>query len=220
MSTIQWSLYEEIECHPGHMRKQVSYETCHVALHRYQPGGEGYEEHQHPELQAGIILYGQMAMVFPDGPRHLGPGELYVIPGGVLHGGKGGGQSEALVLNLYLRPHLMVAEEPRISVSDLEGLRNEILKTANAVIRRVDLKAGDSLPPSQDETADEFDILLDGTARYGLDQGARPLTRFDVVRRVGGEHDVISAGPNEGAALVRISIPSHRTGLDTAIDQH
>lgn len=209
MSTIQWSLLDEIECHPGHMRKQVSYETCHVALHRYLPGGGGYEEHRHPELQAGIILHGQMAMVFPDGPRQLDPGELYVIPGGVLHGGKGGGHTEALVLNLYLRPHLMVAEKPDIAFSDVERLRIEPLNTANSVLRRIDLKAGDRLGPSQGNAADEFDILLDGTAHYGLDQDAQPLSRYDVVRRGSGENRVISAGPKEGATLIRISIPSH-----------
>lgn len=219
MSTIQWSLHDETECHPGHMRKQVSFETCHVALHRYITGGEGYEEHRHPELQAGIILQGQMAMVFPDGPKRLSPGELYVIPGGVLHGGKGDGLSEALVLNLYLRPHLMIAEDPKIALSDLERLRTEPLKTPNAVLRRIDLRAGETLGPSQDKMSDEFDILLDGTAKYGLGHAARPLSRYDVVRRVGGEHGVISAAPNE-ATLVRISIPSHPPGLDTAVDQH
>lgn len=58
------------------------------------------------------------------------------------------------------------------------------------------------------------------TARYGPDRDAHPLSRFDVVRRASGEHNVISAGSNEGATLVRISIPSHFAELDTAIDQH
>lgn len=191
------------------MRKQVSYETCHVALHRYCAGGEGYDLHEHPELQAGIVLQGHMAMEFPDGPKRFGPGDLYVIPGGILHGGTGDGPSEALVLNLYLRPHLMAAERPEIFVNDLEGLRGGELATVNAVLRRIDLEAGQTLSSSQSRTADEFDILLSGTARFGLAADAQPLSQFDVVRRSEAGNKMIQAGPTEGATLLRISIPAH-----------
>lgn len=210
MKTIEWSLHDEVECHPGHLRKQVSFDTCHVALHRYLPGGGGYEVHEHPELQAGIILYGEMAMEFPDGPRLLGPGDLYIIPGGIPHGGKAGGQAEALVLNLYLRPHLMVAEDAGIAVSNLEALRRGTLNGINASIRRIDLAPGERLLADQVGTVDEFDILLSGTASVDAMQAAKTLSRFDVVPWSETKGGMITAGGPEGAILARIAIPEHR----------
>lgn len=132
-----------------------------------------------------------------------------MIPGEVPHGGKGDGPTGALVVNLYLRPHLMAAEGNAIAFNDTEGLRDGRLATTNATIQRFDLPAGATLAGSEDAVADEFDILLDGAASYGA--AADTLSRFDVVRRDEGRSELLRAGADSGATIVRISIPRHLT---------
>lgn len=41
--------------------------------------------HQHPHEQAGIVLEGRMELTIGDETREVGPGEMYIIPGGVEH---------------------------------------------------------------------------------------------------------------------------------------
>ena len=41
--------------------------------------------HSHPHEQLGIVIEGQIEFVVADEKKILGPGEVYVIPGGVEH---------------------------------------------------------------------------------------------------------------------------------------
>jgi quercetin dioxygenase-like cupin family protein len=52
--------------------------------------GEEVPEHQHPNEQVGLVLKGQITMIVAGESRSLGPGETYVIPGGVPHGASSG----------------------------------------------------------------------------------------------------------------------------------
>jgi quercetin dioxygenase-like cupin family protein len=53
--------------------------------------------HQHPHEQAGMILTGQVEMWIGDDRRLVGPGDVYVIPGGVQHGARAvGGPARVL----------------------------------------------------------------------------------------------------------------------------
>lgn len=41
--------------------------------------------HSHPHEQLGIVIEGQIEFIIADQKKVLGPGEVYVIPGGVEH---------------------------------------------------------------------------------------------------------------------------------------
>lgn len=41
--------------------------------------------HSHPHEQAGTVISGSMALTIDGETRHLGPGDTYLIPGGVEH---------------------------------------------------------------------------------------------------------------------------------------
>ena len=41
--------------------------------------------HSHPHEQLGIVIEGQIEFIVEDQKQTLGPGEVYVIPGGVEH---------------------------------------------------------------------------------------------------------------------------------------
>lgn len=41
--------------------------------------------HSHPHEQAGIVLTGELEFVIDGEARHLKPGDLYIIPGHVVH---------------------------------------------------------------------------------------------------------------------------------------
>ena len=41
--------------------------------------------HSHPHEQAGIVLEGELDFVIGGEARRLQPGDLYIIPGGVVH---------------------------------------------------------------------------------------------------------------------------------------
>jgi quercetin dioxygenase-like cupin family protein len=41
--------------------------------------------HSHPHEQLGIVIEGQIEFIVADQKQVLGPGEVYVIPGGVEH---------------------------------------------------------------------------------------------------------------------------------------
>lgn len=41
--------------------------------------------HSHPHEQIGIVVSGQMELTVDGRPRLVGPGDVYVVPGGVTH---------------------------------------------------------------------------------------------------------------------------------------
>jgi quercetin dioxygenase-like cupin family protein len=46
--------------------------------------------HSHPAEQAGVIIEGSYAMVIGDERRTLHAGDMYIVPGDVVHGGQAG----------------------------------------------------------------------------------------------------------------------------------
>jgi quercetin dioxygenase-like cupin family protein len=43
------------------------------------------EEHSHPNEQMGIVLFGRMVFTIGGESKTLGPGDVFRIPGGVVH---------------------------------------------------------------------------------------------------------------------------------------
>lgn len=58
----------------------------HLMLSRveFEPGAI-VEAHSHPHEQAGMVLQGRARFIVGDEERVLGPGDMYMIPGGVTH---------------------------------------------------------------------------------------------------------------------------------------
>ena len=48
--------------------------------------------HSHPHEQSGVILSGELTLTLDGETRRLGPGDMYLVPGGVEHGGTAGPQ--------------------------------------------------------------------------------------------------------------------------------
>lgn len=46
--------------------------------------------HSHPHEQGGVILSGELTLTIAGETRLLGPGDMYLIPGGVEHSGVAG----------------------------------------------------------------------------------------------------------------------------------
>ena len=50
------------------------------------------EPHSHPHEQLGLLLEGELTFTIGDETRTLGPGEMWRIPGGVVHSAVAGDQ--------------------------------------------------------------------------------------------------------------------------------
>ncbi len=60
-----------------------------MAVVDLEPGAE-VPAHSHPHEQCGVVLEGELALTV-DGVEHrLKPGDVYVIPGGVVHSARAG----------------------------------------------------------------------------------------------------------------------------------
>lgn len=55
-----------------------------MSLVEFQPGAI-VEAHSHPHEQMGMVLEGRARFIVGDVEKVLGPGDMYVIPGGVVH---------------------------------------------------------------------------------------------------------------------------------------
>jgi quercetin dioxygenase-like cupin family protein len=55
-----------------------------LSVVRFQPRSV-VEEHSHPHEQMGILLEGRLEFTIGEVTRLLGPGDMWRIPGGVLH---------------------------------------------------------------------------------------------------------------------------------------
>ena len=56
--------------------------------------------HQHPHEQAGTLLSGEFELTIGGETRWLKPGDVYLIPGGMEHGGRAG-ETPARVLDVF-----------------------------------------------------------------------------------------------------------------------
>lgn len=55
-----------------------------MSLVEFQPGAI-VEAHSHPHEQMGMVLEGQARFIVGDEEQVLGPGDMYIIPGGIVH---------------------------------------------------------------------------------------------------------------------------------------
>ena len=67
------------------------------------PAGQEVKEHSHPNEQIGFILQGTFIFTIDGETRDLGPGDTYVIPGGVPHSGAAGPEG-AVAIDIFSPP--------------------------------------------------------------------------------------------------------------------
>lgn len=69
---------------PGVEIRTVAGENMMLSHVTFAPGAV-VEAHSHPHEQGGIVLEGRARFVIGDEERILGPGDMWLIPGGVTH---------------------------------------------------------------------------------------------------------------------------------------
>ncbi len=84
---IAWDAVALEQVAAGVTRQVVHGEQQTLVRYLYQPGAV-FERHEHPQEQITIVLSGQIEFTIGDKVVTLDPGELVVIPGGVLHGAR------------------------------------------------------------------------------------------------------------------------------------
>ena len=80
---------EKAECaartiFPGVEIRTACGQEMMLSFVEFQPGAV-VEAHSHPHEQAGIVLEGRALFQVGEEERVLGPGDMYVIPGHVVH---------------------------------------------------------------------------------------------------------------------------------------
>ena len=81
---------------PGIVAHAIRGEKVMVALVELEPDTE-VAEHSHPQEQAGFIIEGTFTFTIGGETRRLGPGDTYVIPGGVPHSAKSGPEGNVVI---------------------------------------------------------------------------------------------------------------------------
>jgi quercetin dioxygenase-like cupin family protein len=56
--------------------------------------------HSHPHEQAGVVISGELELTIGGETRWLKPGDTYIVPGGVEHGGRTG-DAPARILDIF-----------------------------------------------------------------------------------------------------------------------
>jgi len=74
--------------------KEMLLSATDIAAHAVVP------LHQHPHEQAGTLLSGEFELTIDGETRWLKPGDVYLIPSGVEHGGRAGA-TPARVLDVF-----------------------------------------------------------------------------------------------------------------------
>ena len=90
---------ETKELAPGVMARTFWGEKMLLSLLEFDPNSE-VPNHTHPHEQGGMILEGELEMNIGGDARLLKPGDTYIIPGGIEHGGKSG-SAPARVLDIF-----------------------------------------------------------------------------------------------------------------------
>lgn len=102
MPFIDLNDHPEIELAPG-ARARTPYGE-RVMLSRLElDEGSVVPLHQHPHEQAGMLLEGEMELTIGDETRLCRPGDMFIIPGGVLHRARTV-KGPALVLDIFSPP--------------------------------------------------------------------------------------------------------------------
>lgn len=85
---------------PGATAKTFWGEKMMLSRVVIEPGGV-VPPHQHPHEQAGVVLEGQLEFTIGGETRVLGPGDMYVIPGGVEHTVVSVSDETAIALDIF-----------------------------------------------------------------------------------------------------------------------
>lgn len=70
---------------------------------KFEPDGI-YPLHSHPWEQSSIVVQGRMRLTVGDEVREVGPGDMWVAPAGVPHGGKILGDEPVIFIDIYSLP--------------------------------------------------------------------------------------------------------------------
>jgi quercetin dioxygenase-like cupin family protein len=84
---------------PGVEILTTSGKNLMLSVVRFEPGSV-VAEHSHPHEQMGMLLEGRLEFTIGSVTRVLGPGEVWRIPGGVLHSVRAF-ESPALALDVF-----------------------------------------------------------------------------------------------------------------------
>lgn len=76
---------------PGVQIHTAAGQQLMLSLVEFEPGAV-VEPHSHPHEQMGILLEGQLEFVIGDERQVLKPGQMWRIPGGVVHSARAGDQ--------------------------------------------------------------------------------------------------------------------------------
>ena len=87
---------------PGAVAHAIWGENVSFALVDMEPDVE-IEEHSHPNEQVGFIVQGSFTFTIGGETRVLGPGDTYVIPGGVRHSARSGPEG-TVALDIFSPP--------------------------------------------------------------------------------------------------------------------
>ncbi len=96
--TVNWDDVPVETVLPGITRAIVHGERQSLVRYRYEPGSI-FPEHSHPQEQITVVLSGRIAFEIGGERRVFGPGDVAVIPGGILHGAEVVGSEVVDTLN-------------------------------------------------------------------------------------------------------------------------
>ncbi len=107
MSFFKWDEVPTDELTPQVKRKVVHLENVMLVYTEREAGVE-MPIHQYPHEQVGLVLQGKAKIILGDEKRVIGPGEGYLIPSNMKHGG-------------------LVGEEPIILLAVFSPIRDDFL---------------------------------------------------------------------------------------------
>jgi len=70
---------------------------------KFEPDGN-YPLHSHPYEQTSVVIQGRMRLTVGDEVREVGPGDMWVAPPGVPHGGEILGDEPLIFIDVYSPP--------------------------------------------------------------------------------------------------------------------
>lgn len=87
MSFTDLNEIPQTELIPGYHVRFVHSDTMTIAYWQIE-AGSSLPEHSHPHEQILNLMEGEFELTVDGVPHHLTPGNVFVLPGGVSHGGK------------------------------------------------------------------------------------------------------------------------------------
>lgn len=99
VDVVSWDSLEPEVVSPGIERKTVHGARQTLVRYHYAPGSV-FPSHSHPEEQITVVLTGTIAFDIAGARHTLGPGQVAVIPSGVVHGAEVVGRVTVETLNM------------------------------------------------------------------------------------------------------------------------